>query len=562
MTIPNWVQEAKGPKNIKRAANYLRDIDAVAAIEPLAQLSRRTPGWLGTFFAFFIGGVTSLALFALISVILIGAIWLLGRAAIGLVCYFYPDWGQALLIGLILLFGLWLWHDDRLRNLLYVKKFEITDKELTHVGLILLWPFRALAKTLRLSIALLFLTTTLMLPLACLPIIGTLWNLWQQQGGMKHDNLLTYGFVAAFLYLLFGLFIFGNWPRRTRTTRWRNLKKANWKQALMASIIAIMLGLTVWSISPTHRNWAGLASGIIYFLLWVRWFREWRFTDPFDFSWIKNVNCALTDKQIKFLKFNLFVLGVFGGTVITINVLWGWNIFNHSAFSDNLQNTLFPYVQDTELRVGTGVRIALGIYVLASIYPTGLAVRLAKFPAWPFFWLCRAINKLVVRVRANLAVHRAIKHHRVRNRKLVGKRGRQAVCKKHLARFKRRKARLSYQRRWIYWTCRMCQDDQHAIANIRNMQGVFDTEMDKRIRVDGDSLLVNLLDQIDNPPLDLQEVYVKRVENPYDIERFLVAYQNLKNPVEIPDLKRIRLLIAPEADLDLNIKRMLRDNFR
>lgn len=94
------------------------------------------------------------------------------------------------------------------------------------------------------------------------------------------------------------------------------------------------------------------------------------------------------------------------------------------------------------------VRLIMGsaVSALALVYFSRWGIRLARPCAWPFFWLRRGALNLMVRIRARVALGAAIRHHRERNRRLVGREGRLAVCRDHLTRFKSQTAKLAYGR--------------------------------------------------------------------------------------------------------------------
>jgi hypothetical protein len=540
MSIPTWVSDARKPTEIEQAANYLGSLDSLDAIEPLARLSCHLPGWLSIQLGLIVTAVASLGGFVVASFLTAMEIWLVAVTLRGLLQTLYPDWADLWWIGWGLLLAIWLWYDPRLRELVRDERFVLRREQLTSVCLIILWPFRVLAQVLRLCVALGFLTLMLSPPLMALPIIAEAWDKWQVRGLLSPQEPLTYCFVAGAVYLVFGLFVCGDWPRRARTARRRDLARLTWKQILLAIAIAFVLAMSVRALTPIYRNWAGSMSGIIYFLLWLRWSREWSFTDPLDFSWIKRVSLTLSRKQVRFLRFTLLLSALIG-------------------ISGLISSVLTNYAKGSR---GPSIGLVITLCGLALVYPFGLGIRLARPVAWPFFWLRRSVENLLEQVRAHLAVRRAVQYHRARNRKLVGERGSRAVCREHVARFEPRRVQLSYGRQWIYWRCRVCHRDEQAIPDVHVVRGVFDAKMIERLRLEGKTLLVNLLDQSGSFPCDLQEVCVKQVSDPHDVERFVVAYRNFASPVKIPRLKQIKLEIVADVHLGASAERMLRDNFR
>jgi len=336
------------------------------------------------------------------------------------------------------------------------------------------------------------------------------------------------------LYVLFGLFVFGDWPRRRHVST-RPTTASVWVLLLrlsLALLVAFGLGVAVAHLSPRNGAIAGRVAGTLYFLLWYRWLKAWRVEGPRDLRRLKGVRIGLVPRQVRFLRVNLGLLALLGLAIVGLQ---------------------------------QGPEIALRLGVAACIYPIGLGISLAKPLAWPVFWLRRNAERMVVRIRARLAIGRAVKAHRLRNRALVGKPARHALCRTHLARFEPRRARFAYGRHLSFWSCRQCHSDAAAIPGAAIVRGVFDGELvDVDIAQQDKVLLVNLLKAgISLPlPLELAEVYVATVSDPHDIERFVVAYQNATFPVEAPGLHEIKLTIAPDADLDLNIQNLLRSRFR
>ncbi len=574
ITLPDW-ERAQTPVDIERAAKELQEVDAPQAIEPLACLNRRAPGWLViqlslivTLLVTFVGWGITLGMAA-------GGVWLIFTTLHQLLRFFYPEWAAVWWIGWTGFVVLWLWGDERLRGLLQDGRFALPRDVFTLSGVIMLWPCRMLAGAMRLCVALSFLTLTLVLPLTALLVIVQAWSLWRA-GEMSavQAELLTYGFAAGGLYLLFGLFVFSDWPReatmaRSVSTR-RKLLRVFW-----AALMAAGLGLLVRTLSPVNQDLTGLAAGVILFIVILRFINARSANSPVDFAWVKQVKgVTLTARQKRFLRLTLFMLGTLGMGVVVMTVVGRWNevrlllplpwlIQVSEWYRASVDERLAGY---EALAPWTNGFVIAGIAcLLALVYLSGWGIRLARPFAWPFFWLRKAVEDLLVRLRARLAVGAAIRHHRARNRRLAGKHGNQAVCREHLARFKAQQAQLSYRRKWRYWWCPECRSDAQAIQGIRRIRGVFDQNMTDPLWSEAGVLHVNLLHCADKRlplPRDLQEIHVDYVADPYEIEAFTVAYQDFAARNKAIYLKRIRLKIEPTANLEESTARLLKRTFQ
>jgi hypothetical protein len=575
VTIPDWADKARQPEQIEKAAKYLQELDAPQAIESLARLSRRAPGWIVIELSLIVRLIACLIGFGMSFGLIAIGIWIVYNAISVFLHTFFPDWQTAWWIVWAGLVGLWVWHDATLRSLLSDQRFRPSSDSMTHVWVIVFKPFYALAAALRLCAALIFLTLRLALAVMTIVAIAHAWQVFQAGSFRDPDRLMTFGFAAVALYLAFGLFIFSDWPR-TRQFRRQETRRQQLIGLVIVVLLAATLGLLVREWSRDNRDWIGLSTGVIMLVILTWFLRARSATDPFEVKWVKALfsprpQLALAERQVKFLKWTLLLLGLMGLGFMTVTFAQNWTAirlripqlwltaardlygYSNSPRADNywlVEPWLF------------GFTVASAIGLLGTIYSIGWAVSLSKPFAWPFFWLYSTAHTFLERVRARLAVRDAIRHHRARNMRLSGVQGRQAVCREHLARFESRSVRLAYWRRWTYWWCRVCKSDAQAYTGVRTVRGVLNQNMTEREVQQGQVLMVNLLLRLDSQsapmPLDLDEVEIGHVDDQHDIEMFVAHYQNFGAPVKTPTLKQIKLKINADSNLNDNIERMLK----
>lgn len=571
ISIPDWIEKARKPDEIIRAAVELQQIDAPQAIEPLARLSRLSQGWLMILLNLMITILVALVSLIIATSVLLVGVRLIFTVINSFLITFFPDWMRLWWASWGILISIWLWSDHRLRGLLIDNRFALPLEEFTWIWVVLLWPFRALAGVLRLSVALSFLTLMLALPIIALTFTSQTWMEWKVVEPITQFDPLTHGFIAGATYLLFGLWVFSDNIRKSAPAHRPKLVKRKLVRFLLAAVIATGLGLLVRRVSPASQDLAGLLSGGIFFTISYRWFSVLAYASSANATWLEIFKVHISKKQIRFLKFTLFLLGLLGIGIVIIRIAENEEIIRSlipGLWFRNLEEW-FRHNVDTRREVYTTLEPWLAsliggatVSTFALVYLTGWGIRLARPFAWPFFWLRSSAKDMVLRIRVRSAVRRAIRHHRQRNHRLVDGHGSRAICREHLARFEVRQTRLSYWRQWKYWQCPLCKSDQQAITRVRVMRGVFDQRMKEPLHQEGEILLVNLLNRSDNLPLDLREVYVVQVDNQYDLETFVITYQNFAPPIKVPKLKQIRLLIDPAAHLNENTERMLKRAFQ
>ncbi len=573
-TIPEGVENAKTPNEIAEATDRLREFDAPQAIEPLAQLSRRAPGWLVIQSGLIVTTTIELVGLAVATGLVTIEVWLISTIVNWFLRTFYPDW-----VGLwwsiwALMVALWLWRDTRLRGLLGDARFALPRDEFTWVWLILLWPLRVFAGALRLCVALGFLSLMLAPTLTGLIFIVSVSADRQVRGLLNQEDLLGYGVVAGAILVLFSLFILSDWPRHVLPILRQESFKQKLKRLLLAFLIAVGLGLFVRGVSPVNGDVNGLTAGVVFFPLFGWFLRVRAASHPFQLDWVKHLTVSFTERQSRFLKLTLFLLGLLGTGAVIVTVADSWGSIRPFVPETWLKELREWFQHNMDARIGVynivepwivGLIVGGILSGFQLVYLTGWGIRVAQPFAWPFFSLRRSAHDLMARLRARLAISRAVQFHRERNLRLIGRRGELAICREHLARFESLQARLAYGRRWEYWWCRVCHSDTQAFTGVRVMRGVFDQDMTEKVLQNGDTLLVNLLPQSDGKtapmPLDLQEVYVGTVKDLHDVEKFIVNYQNARPPVTAPKLKQIKLRIDRDAHLDENVERMLIQSF-
>jgi hypothetical protein len=563
--IPVSVHQAWTPEAIQAAAKELEKVDSLAALEPLAELDRRAPGWvfieLGliarTLAAFITGSLAALALGYVVAT--------LGTILLGLTQTFYPEHYRTWWLAWVGLVALALWRDRRWRGLLDDSRFDLPRTTFTWLGAGLLWPLRILARTGRLLVAGLFLTG------ATAPVLFGLWTLaavvgqTDFHGDTDQDTLRKLGLSAAALLLTFGLFVFSEWPSQRSEPKPPPTARTIGLRFVTALAWGAGLGWLVWQARPELSLGPGVVSGVFFCGLFSWYFAARTPLSPLNLKWLAGLRHArITQGQIRFGYFLIGLLAFLGLGCLVFEVVIHWEalqattrlwliLLEQAALSGPIEPAAWPLV--------TGLALSLGLSFLAALHLTGLSLLVARPAAWPFFWLRSALFDLLQRLRARLAVRDAIRLHKQRNLQRVGLRGDLAVCREHLARFERKEAQLSYGRRWAYWRCRVCGKDDYAFTSVRTLQGVFDETLREPIAQSGSVLRVNLATQ--SPmPLDLQEVVVTSVDHEHAVEAFVAAYQNYVPPVKTPRLKDIPLRIEGQAALSENTERLLRRTFR
>jgi hypothetical protein len=575
INVPD-VSKVRRPDEIIALAEQLRQINAPQAIKPLAQLSRRAPGWLKIVLGFIATGLISLIGCVLVAgLVVIGAAWVFS-ALNAFVQTFYPDlpavwWG----LGLLWL-GAWLWFDERLRQALRKDgRFDLKLDQLSHRWQSAFKPFYLLSAGLRLIFNVIFLMCRLALPLAALSAIMTAGLKARADASLRDP--ITYGLLAGTALLLLGLFALGDWPRR-------NSAAGVSLRLLLALLLALAAGWLAFTFSPASREAVGLSVAGVAFLLFAGQLLRKR-SDESTGSWAHSERAAqralrLNDRQWRFLKALLFLLTMLGLGVVVLTFAQNWASLRRGVPPPVTQILQSLYLS---ARISTpgeyrnwepwwaGLVIGGSVLILGLVYSTHLSIALSKLLIVPFYSLYRALYHLALRTRARTAVRAALRFHRQRNQQLISGRGEQAVCHTHLARFEERSEMLAYGRalpgrRVQYWWCRACQSDAQACTGVRLMRGVFDQTMCESVRQDGDLLLVNLLKRLDGQnepmPLNLDEIEIGKVDDQHDIEMFITRYRAYSEPIAIPPLKQIRLRIRPEANLEPNIDRMIHSNLK
>ena len=553
---------------IMREAQRLRELDSLDAIPQVARLSRRFPGWLTLLVAAALVLLLAFAAFVLCSWIAFNALLALTRALQGFVILAYPGYKTVWAGCFAALLILRLWRNDRWRELLQDDRFALSADVLNPLWVAILWPLRIAVEALRLCIALLFQALVIAPQATAIAVILRAAVRWRAGALEYPESLVMMGFTAGALYLILGLL--RGWRVDAASLRWRPKRtRPSWMQTGMAALIAILSGAIVAVLAPIHQAAAGGVAGLLYFLLWLCWLVDWRITGPRQLLQRPQLELSLSEAQVRFLEFTLFLLWVAGLPVMGYYSAEHWpvlrsilpGLFVHyvqvwtcGALPSSVCIALEPWLMG---RAMINILIAAG-----SVRLIGLDLTLARPFAWPFFVLRAAAESMMARVRARLAILAAVQYHRQRNRRLVGKHGQKAICREHLARFKRRQVRLAYGLRWRYWSCRYCGSDVHAIPNIAVLRAAFDQDMRELLKQEGDVLAINML-RHDKIPLDLQELFVARVQDDHDVEKFITTYENQRpNSVKVPELNRIRLRISPESNLGDNQRNMLRSKCR
>jgi len=557
--------------NTMETARRLQGLDSLDAIPQLAQRSRRFPGWLTILTAAALVILLALATFTLCSGLAFSALWIVARALQGFVTLTYPGYKTVWVGCFVALLAQNLWQDERWRELLQDKHFELSARTLNRLWTGILWPLRIAAEMLRLFVALSFLALILAPGATAITAIVRAAIRWQMGAGDYPEPWTLIGFTAGALYLILGLFLSF---RRKVKARWRPKKtRPSWMQAGMAAGIAAASGLIVMVLAPDHKAAAGGVAGALYFLLWSCWLVDWNINTPRQLLRRPHLGKLLSEDQTGFLSFTSFLLWLVGLLLMNYHIAAHWHALHAwlpGVITAELQRQICSVLSEIPCGALQPWQIAqlMGRLIMGYLFTVGLArlinldLALARPFAWPFFAIRAAAEHMMARVRARLAILAAVRHHCRRNQALVGKRGQRAVCREHLARFKLRQVRLAYGLRWRYWSCRYCSSDAHAIPNVAVLRAAFDQDMQDLLKQEGDVLAINMLRHA-TLPLDLQEIFVARVEDDHDVEKFITTYENHRNgAMRIPELSHIRLRISPESNLGDNQRNMLRSKCR
>lgn len=233
--------------------------------------------------------------------------------------------------------------------------------------------------------------------------------------------------------------------------------------------------------------------------------------------------------------------------------LWGLGIWGVLV-----DNPLGIKISTTEISNLTP--FAFIVIVMSLFYPLRIAHLLAKIS----LGLCRRWLSEKLRLlqgwRLRDSLSKAFARHRRRNQLQIAEDGRHAVCKRDLEYFVQQQAGPVR-----FWWCPVCQDDDQVYTRVRTVQGVLDTEMSVRHEQKGYVLRINLLDWRRNehvpPPLKMHEVLIGELDNPHEVEWFILQYRTLQpNQRNWPPLHRIRAVITPRTDIDEHTRRQIQDN--
>lgn len=171
---------------------------------------------------------------------------------------------------------------------------------------------------------------------------------------------------------------------------------------------------------------------------------------------------------------------------------------------------------------------ALGLLVLALVYPLGIATGLVSPLRWPFLSFRNTLYWFWLRVRLRWGARRAIHDQARRNRGQVAGDPWATVCRQHLLRFETKFERRAYRRRLPYHHCPICNDDNAVYNGVECMTLTLDRARESGPEQAGPALLLNGIDWLEKgskeaPPV-FDAIVIGRVE-PYDIERFVVQYR-------------------------------------
>lgn len=131
MAFPDWVHTARRPQDLQRAADYLRGVNSLEAVPPLARLSRVAPGWLFIEIAAILVMLLSIAVLVTMNLTLALGIWGMHKAfevglSLSTVTLRTAWFGTAAGVGMMTLI-----RDTRLHKLIIDARFNIEPDNVT-----------------------------------------------------------------------------------------------------------------------------------------------------------------------------------------------------------------------------------------------------------------------------------------------------------------------------------------------------------------------------------------------------------------------------------------------
>ena len=213
------------------------------------------------------------------------------------------------------------------------------------------------------------------------------------------------------------------------------------------------------------------------------------------------------------------------------------------------------YIHDPAI-VFSGSLIAFGL-----LTPLHITTIISRIVHWPYRTWRNEIIRLTLYIRLKSALREAFARHKRRNQKQVDQSGKTAVCREHLQRFVKQTAGPIQ-----YWCCPVCNNDHDLYTHIEVIRGVIDADMTKACEQQGKALHLNVRswqNGADTPMSSpLEEVLVRRLDDPHEIEVFITQYQHIAPERNWPPLNRLPCYVAGNSNISENTRRQIASNFR
>jgi hypothetical protein len=204
----------------------------------------------------------------------------------------------------------------------------------------------------------------------------------------------------------------------------------------------------------------------------------------------------------------------------------------------------------------SGSLIAFGL-----LTPFRLTTVMSHLVCWPYHLWRREVIRLTLYIYLKSALREAFTYHKQRNQQMVQGNGKTAVCQKHLQRFVKRTAGPIQ-----YWCCPICKDDHDVYKQVEVIRGVIDADMTEECEQQGRALHLNvrLWQNGSEAPRSspLEEILVRRIDDPHEIEVFITQYQHLAPERKWPSLNRLPCYLSGASNISENARRQIASNIR
>jgi hypothetical protein len=167
----------------------------------------------------------------------------------------------------------------------------------------------------------------------------------------------------------------------------------------------------------------------------------------------------------------------------------------------------------------------------------------------------RAVEPLIRRLRDRDSTVRQVAWEALKSIGKADEVFNQLFCGFCLARFQRRDRRVAQVGTVPIPVCRLCGKSAKAMANVREVVAVLDTEMSEELSCADGVARVSYLKR--DAPFDFDRVEIVRAGD-YEVERFCVQVGNDADPFRKDRYRQMRCAVAPGCQLSENTLRILR----